>query len=189
MRTLSSILILGLLTSVASSNTVRNYTGQECQPVGALEQNRMIINHLGCGNPDLSLVGITYPTCGTEASITLPISGNNSDTVDYDSIELRYVDNNNTKSISCTAYAVNSSGTVYQSSTQSSSVGNNGAGTFTWTSTQLPNSGSSISSVYLQSIICGVPNMVVIYDAPDNTCDDVASTSYIRRYTVDTVGS
>jgi hypothetical protein len=168
---------------MAQANTVRYYTGHECQPQTSADQTYLSLAGHGCRNTATN--GPAFAPCGgTEISVVLPISGNNSDTVDYDGIVVRYYFLAYPKHFSCTAYAINSSGTVYASSTLTGAT--NGYSTMSWSGSTLPNSGSSISNVWAQSIICTIPNSMIEGDG--GACYPNGD-AFISGYKVDTVGS
>lgn len=185
-KSLGIILVLAS-SSVAFGATTRNYSGDQCQSSDPVADGNYLGRFSdGCTNLKTGSAS-SAAACEAKVAATFPVSGNNSDTVDYNNIYLRYNDTSSDWSITCTPAFMNSAGTIYYGSQQSSSAGR---GTITWDNTAgktLPNSGASTANIQMQHIYCTIPSKYD-YDAGTGSCS-ASTLSQVTNYAVDTVGS
>jgi hypothetical protein len=175
----------------AQANTTRFFSATDC--AGNTPADSSILGRFreGCFNYFLGPPEYNFWTnlCGPDAVVVLPIIGNTSDTVDFDTITVNYVNGSLTEAISCTAFVVNASGTLYASSTKSSlaasSLTTSVSGAFTWTGSSLPNAGSAIPGARIQNIVCSVPSRYP--QMYDGSCFTSTFLSALTSYSVDTV--
>lgn len=186
------LLVVGGLTAVilagaASANTIRYFSGTECEGGDPGDQTKIGRHNEGCSNE----VVPTFPDCESAALVVMPISANNDDDVNYDNIQLRYYDGSTSYQVTCAVGTRNAAGTTYSSGTQSSSAAGTGDGTFTWSTstgtTALPNGGNTITDVQVQHVYCYLSSKYVGGEPGD--CDVSGSYSLVRNYRIDAVGS
>jgi len=179
------------LTAPAQANTKRFFSATGCTGNTAGDSTILARFKEGCFNYFLGPPSYNFSTnlCGPDAMAVLSIAGNNSDTVDFDTITVNYVNGSLTEPISCTAFVVNASRTTYASSSQNSlfasSLSTSVSGAISWTGSSLPNAGSSIASVRTQSIFCNVPSRYP--QMFDGSCFTSSFFSALTSYVVDTV--
>lgn len=167
-----------LIGGIAHANTVRHYTGTECDGIEPAYSNVLSRYNQGCLNT--RAVGV----CGS-AGVVLPISGNSSDTVNYDDVRLGYFDGNTLEDVECQIGVRQSGGTIFTSAVLGSA--GTGAGTLTWTGAALPNAGGNITGATVQHVYCYIPAEWA--DDIDSGCIDAGSRSEVRSYRVDAVNS
>jgi hypothetical protein len=181
MRLLIGSLIVVGAVGVASAATTRYFSGTDCLSSEPPDDDLIARYNTGCRNTKLSP---TYPSCETPMTVILPITGNLSDTVNYDGANVSYYDGNTSYSISCTL-AVVTSGTTYASAQKTSS---NGSGTLTWSvAGDLPNSSGNISGALVQHIYCDIPSKYVPSGSTCVASGSSPNTSDILGYNVTTV--
>jgi hypothetical protein len=191
---IAAMTLVGLAAS-AQANTVRFFSATDCS--GNVDGDNSIMARFkeGCFNyyqgPQVPNAGTGL--CGPLAIAVLPIIGNNSDTVDYDTLTVNYVNSNIGATINCTAFAVNSAGTAFASTTKSSMFASFPlvpvTGALTWTGSDLPNGGNAIAGVRTQTIFCSIPSRhaLVFLDPAPGLCASSSSFSAVINYVVDTV--
>jgi hypothetical protein len=183
MKTKRLILGIALLVGgnlVASANTTRYFSGNDCTGSVGLDLSNLARNRFGCEN--FATEGI-YPNCDIYAGAILPIGANNSNAVQYTDINVQY-DLNSTDLMTCEVYVATQSGTVYTSTAKSSS--SIGHSSFDWNlSTNLPNSGLVIYQTTSQAIFCSLPSA---YQASGGTCVGTGN-DLLDGYAITTVGS
>jgi hypothetical protein len=182
--------LAGLAVS-AQASTKRFFSATGCTGNTPADNGILARFKEGCFNYFLGPPSYDFSTnlCGPDAVVALPIIGNNSDTVDFNTITVNYVNGSLTEPISCTAFVMNSAGTVFASSTQNSlfasSLTTSVSGAITWTGSSLPNAGSAISSVRTQTIFCTVPSRYP--QMFEGSCFTSTFLSAITNYQADTV--
>lgn len=175
----------------AQANTVRFFSATDCTGNTPADNNILARFKEGCFNYFLGppLYDFSTNLCGPAATVVLPIIGNTSDSVDFDTITVNYVNGSLTEPISCTAFAVNSSGTVFASATKSSlfasSLTTSVTGAITWTGSSLPSAGNAIPGARIQTILCSVPSRYP--QMFDGSCFVSSFFSELTSYVVDTV--
>lgn len=185
-RTCSGIVLGVLVINTVHANTVRYYSGTECEAYAEWESTLIRRSNEGCENNNQdSDWDFDDPVCGAEILVVLPISRNNNDSVNYDNVQLNYLDGNIAESVICFVAARNSSGTTYVSTTQYSGEISTGNHTFTWTGSSLPNSGNTITGTQVQHVACFIPAPFLFFDG---TCvNEFFGASYVRNYRIDGV--
>lgn len=154
-----------LASTVSDANVTRYYAGTECEGWDFSATGYIGHTNSGCSN---------YTTNQPDALIVFPISGNNSNTVQYVSSYITMYDARGDDEIPCTMVNRNASGTTWYNGylgTGYAFIGNATSGLGS-----LPNSGSPIANVALRQIYCYMPSSGNGY-----------GNSFISGYQVETV--
>ena len=187
---IATMALVGLVAP-AQANTTRFFSAADCLANASADNSMLARLADGCYNYYTGIGGFNPSTgrCGPAMSVALPITGNTSDTVDFDAITVNYTSGNSSESIDCTAFVVNSAGTTYATGTKSSTLPfgltNQATGAITWTGTSLPNAGNAISNARSETIFCTVPTRWTLY--PEDECFLATFFSVITNYVVETV--
>jgi hypothetical protein len=145
MRLYSLGLLLGLAVSVAApaadANTTTRYSGANCWRFIGEATNAIVYDYRGAINDET----------GSTTSVGCPVvwQGEN---VDVEQGRVFYTDGSSTQGVSCSMTMVGPTGTVYMSSTLSSTAAFTGNSSFTFS-----NPFSLISSVRSYSFFCNLP--------------------------------
>ena len=171
------VLVTGMIavTATAAAADVTYYSGHECQPpdIGGITYD-----YRGCLNNTTSAA----PYCGRHVSVSLPISGNASDTVDLNALEVFVHDPNIYSEIVCTPMIVTASGSIFVGAFRGSGDATVGHTSIAWSGSALPNAGAAITGVRSFHIGCGIPPRQS-FDV-DLGCNG-NQQSYIKSYRVD----
>jgi hypothetical protein len=149
-QTICGVLIIALtMSQTVHANTVRHYSGNECADSTTTSQRSQRFDE-GCIN--------TQATCNEDAQVRLPISGiQNPGLVDFDSAGVYYYDGINLDSVQCAFIVMNTSGTGFYGTNQSSGSAATGFGALSWSGGSLPNGGAAIANVTSLSFGCNLP--------------------------------
>lgn len=186
-------LALGLgVVSDATANTVRYYSGQSCAARDPADTGWWY-DSTGFRNNTSS--------CDSERYAWCPVGGWNNSSVDLDGATLYYSDGSDLYSIACTLFVSNNTGGVYSSSARyscgastttgctsgaygSTEADYTGYGSLAWSTTSLPNSGSSVSNVGPYAFFCSLPSRSNWHDLGGCYAEDY---SRILSFSVDQV--
>jgi hypothetical protein len=186
-RLVTTAIIL-TVAPLSYANTTRFFSATNCNGRTAADNDLVTRFAEGCfsiyaGPGDIF-------TCSRFVTVALPITGNNSANVNFDSVTVNFVEASQAESISCTIFVANSTGTMFMSSTLSTVVSGSPTvpvrGTLTWTGASLPNAGNSIANVRTQTIYCDLPGKIFQFG---DSCFGVTNFSGVTSYSVNTVGS
>lgn len=181
-----SVVVVGLLCGLvasASANTTYYFSGQFCQGEDVNDRDDLRYNSYG----------VTQDENYVFVPVFCPVGGNESDTVNLDKVTVRFIDQTDDQCLDCQVTLRTSTGTGYTSTSLYSAnttggaatcttVGTEGYGYLEWTTTELPNSGSSVSAVTGYDIECNIPTKQTL-DA------DLQANSYVFGYSVEQVGT
>lgn len=179
-----TVAVLSVLVSSAMATTTY-FDGTSCQDYSYQEVGALLRGDGGCTVVYAS-VNASPDVCGRTAAVIFPVSGNTTDTVNYDFIYMDYVDGRQhvgatQDHIDCYLNVIDSAGTSHASQILSSS---NGAGTFQWGGMgfgTLPGMGNNITGTRQQHFVCHIPSS---YYTVGSTCVPEFQ-SYIADYRID----
>lgn len=148
-----TLLVVCLIGSTAIANTIYSFSGQNCV---SNSQTTIQYDSTGAYNSSAS------------AAITLwcPMVGHEADDIDIVDYGVNYTDNSSSLGFDCKLHVRTQTGTLYTSSSQTTTAGFTGSGALS--ESDPVNSGSTVNNIASYVIECTVP-------------DD---SSYIRRYWV-----
>jgi hypothetical protein len=155
--------VISTTSSGARADTSYFFSGQMCQgDTGASADVQYTSN------------GARNSSTSSDREVWCPIGGHNSTTVYLEGLGLYTYDGRTDAQVTCTLQIRDSSGGYHTSATKGSSVSLTGYRVISWTGSDLPDSGASISAVNTYAYNCTLPA-------------DTSAASFLRAYYVQQV--